>query len=91
MATAAQSDPRDAILAHLANQTQLTAGARQFLGGLLQDVDIGLLQSPADLARGYASMDQLAAHLMMRSYAGGVDAQTMQMALRDLCPLFPIC
>lgn len=91
MATTAQEDPRDAILAYLADQVSLTADARQMLRGLLQEVDPRTLQRPADLAQAYASMDRLVEHLGGRYGAESIDARMLQLSLRDLCPLFPIC
>jgi hypothetical protein len=92
MATATQGDPRDAIFAHLASRLQLTDGAQQLIQGLLSDVDLSRLQTPADLAQAFAEMDRLAAHISgRRTFTGSVDAQSIQMSLRDLCPLFPIC
>lgn len=91
MATSSQSDPRTAILNHLSRQVHLTDGARQLLQGLLADIDVSQVQRPADLARALQSMDRLAAHISARRGLGPVDAQTLQMSLRDLCPLFPIC
>ncbi|MBW8848908.1 MAG: hypothetical protein JF607_28620 [Burkholderiales bacterium] len=91
MATSSQGDPRKAILDHLTQQVQLTDGARQLLQGLLADIDLNQVQGPADLSRALQSMDNLAAHLSVRRGLGPVDAQTLQMSLRDLCPLFPIC
>ena len=92
MATASQGDPRNEILEHLAQRVQLTDGARQLLQGLLADIDVTQVQAPADLNRALQSMDKLASHLIARrGLLGSIDAQTLQLSLRDLCPLFPIC
>ena len=91
-ATAMKGDPREAVLAHLSGRVQLTDGAHTLVRGLLQDVDPGSLQSATDMAKAFASMERLATHLSARRGAvAGVDAASMQLALRGLCPLFPIC
>lgn len=92
MVTGLQGDPRGALLAHLVGQVQLSDGARMVIQGFLQDVSIGSLQTPADIANAMSSMDRLSAYLTTRKSLGGqVNAATLQMAFRDLCPLFPIC
>lgn len=92
MATAMQGDPRDALLQHFVKQVRLTDDANKHLVNLLQNVDPNSLHSATDEARARASMDQLAQRLLSkRSFDSVIDVTTLKLALKDLCPLFPIC
>lgn len=92
MATAGQADPRDTLFEHVVDRVNLDHDARAMLRQLLSSVDTADLSSSTRLSMAMRSMDQLVEWLIANPVRRGhVSPADVEMALRDLCPLFPIC
>ena len=92
MATAGQADPRDALFEHVVDRVNLDPDAQAMLRQLLSSVDAADLSSSTRLSRAMQSMDRLVERLIANPVRRGpVSLPDVEMALRDLCPLFPIC
>lgn len=92
MATAGQTDPRDALFEHVVDRVKLDPDAQALLRQLLSSVDAAELSSGTHLSRAMRSMDLLARRLNANPVRRGlIGRPDVEMALRDLCPLFPIC
>lgn len=92
MATAGQADPRDVLFDYVVERVKFDPDAQAFLRQLLSSVDAADVSSSTHLAMAMQSMDQLVEWIHGNSVVKGpVSRPDVEMALRDLCPLFPIC
>lgn len=95
MATAGQTDPRQTLFAYVVARTNLDDEAQTLLRDRLAEVDVALLKTPTAKARARRSMGKLITKLndtpSRRSATQRTRQADVQLALRDLCPLFPIC
>ncbi|NMM00341.1 hypothetical protein HHL24_20660 [Paraburkholderia sp. RP-4-7] len=93
MATPTNFDAEAALWAALPKDLRLDADAKQGLSDIIAEAAPELQREPHRLAEAQRAMRLLAENLeSQRAFSGGtINEQQIALALRDLCPIFPIC